>query len=474
MSASATPTGASPARSGAAGEATARFVTPPVAAPQSSPGSFQLARLLSTDVLASFPAAAYEHESLTQNLFGKKRILLAKPGAIRHVLLENYANYCRPPASVRTLRPMLGDGLLISEGESWRHQRRVIAPLFAPRVIPMLGKMILESALAWVAALEERAGQPIDLLREMRHLALEIAGRTMFSIDTGEDGRILRDHLEHFTERLGHPRALDFLLPLWMPSPHDFARRRFHAGMARVVLRIMDRRLALPPSDHARDLMELMAAARDPETGAAFSRAQLLDEVTTMLVAAHETTSLAMFWTLYLLSRAPEDQERLADEASAQELVPSNVERTLAALVFTRAVASESLRLYPPAAVINRWALKDDRADGIDIPRGAMVVVSPWVLHHHKTFWQDPYAFDPSRFLPDAPPPSRFVYLPFGAGPRICVGAQLAMAEIALVLAALLRNFRVVCDDPHVPQPVSVIVTRPDRPIQFRLYPRHG
>ena len=465
---------ASTSPSDAIGDAGARFVTPPVAAPQSSPGSFRLARLLSTDVLASFPAAAYEEESLTQNLFGKKRVVLSKPAAVRHVLLENYANYCRPPASQRTLRPMLGDGLLISEGESWRHQRRVIAPQFAPRVIPMLGQMILESTLDWVATLKERAGQPIDLLREMRHLALEIAGRTMFSIDTGEDGRILRDQLEHFTERLGHPRALDFLLPLWMPSPHDFPRRRFHAEMVRVVLRIMDRRLALPPSAHARDLMELMAAARDPETGAGFSRAQLLDEVTTMLVAAHETTSLALFWTLYLLSRAPREQERLADEASALELVPNQVEPTLADLVFTRAVASESLRLYPPAAVINRWALKDDHADGIDIPRGAMVVISPWVLHHHSQFWEDPYAFDPSRFMPDAPAPSRFVYLPFGAGPRICVGAQLAMAEIALVLAALLRDYRVACDDPHVPKPVSVIVTRPDRPIQFRLYPRRS
>ncbi len=474
MSAATTPTGTPLTRSGTTGRTDTRFVTPPITAPQSSPGSFRLARLLSTDVLASFPAAAYEQESLTQNLFGKKRILLAKPTAIRHVLLDNHTNYTRPPASRRTLRPMLGDGLIISEGESWRLQRRILAPLFAPRVIPMLGEMILDSALTWVAALKERGNAPIDLLQEMRHLALEIAGRTMFSIDIGEDGRTLRRLLEHFTDRLGHPRTLDFLLPLWLPSPHDIPRRRFHTDMTRVVARIMARRLAQPPGQHASDLIELLVAARDPETGVAFSREQILEEVTTMLVAAHETTSLALFWTLYLLSRAPQEQERLAAEAEATEMVPGRVEQMLAELVFARAVASESLRLYPPVAVMNRWALQPDHADGIDIPRGAQVVISPWILHHHKAFWDDPYAFDPARFLPAAPPPSRFVYLPFGAGPRICIGGGLAMAEATLVLATLLRSFRVELDDPHRPHPVSVIVTRPDRPLRFRLHPRRG
>lgn len=471
MSASAAPTGASLARSATSGT---HFVAPSVPSPQSSPGSFRLARLLSTDVLASFPAAAYEEESLTQSLFGKRRILLAKPEAIRHVMLENYTNYTRPPASRRTLRPLLGDGVLISEGESWRHQRRTLAPLFAPRVIPMLGEMVLDSALTWVAALETRVGEPIDLLHEVGHLALEIAGRTMFSIDTGEDGRILRSHLERFTFGLAQPHTLDFLLPLWLPSPYDIARRRFHTEMARVVARIMDRRLAQPPGEHARDLMELMAAARDPETGAGFSRAQLLDEVTTMLVGGHETTAHGLFWTLYLLASAPEEQERLAAEADQVDLTPARVEQALADLVFTRAVASESLRLYPPGAVINRMALKDDQADGVDIPRGALVVVSPWLSHHHKKFWQEPYAFDPQRFMPDAPQPQRFTYIPFGAGPRGCMGGGLAMAELALVVAALLRRFRIERADRREPKPISVIVTRPDWPLPFRLYPRRS
>ncbi|MGH7104009.1 MAG: cytochrome P450 [Acetobacteraceae bacterium] len=450
------------------------FVAPTVAAPQASPGSFRLSRLLSTDVLASFPAAAYEQDSLTQDLFGKQRILLAKPSAVRHVMLDNYTNYCRPPASQRTLRPLLGDGVLISEGESWRHQRRTLAPLFAPRVIPMLGEMALTSALAWVDQLAKRTDQSLDMLHEVGELALEIAGRTMFSIDTGEDGRVLRGHLERFTFGLAQPHTLDFLLPLWLPSPYDVARRRFHSKMVRVVARIMDRRLAQPPGLHARDLMELMAQARDPETGAGFSRTQLLDEVTTMLVGGHETTAHGLFWTLYLLASAPREQERLAAEADAVEMVPGRVEQALKELVFTRAVASESLRLYPPGAVINRWALNDDCADGIDIPRGAFVVVSPWLMHHHTRFWNEPYAFDPSRFLPDATPPERFTYIPFGAGPRGCMGGGLAMAELTLVTAALLRRFHVELNDRHEPKPISVIVTRPDRPIQFRLTPRRG
>lgn len=474
MSADAAQPATVPVRPGPTRKGGARFVAPTVAAPEASPGSFRLARLLSTDVLASFPAAAYEQDSLTQDLFGKQRILLAKPSAIRHVMLDNYTNYCRPPASQRTLRPLLGDGVLISEGESWRHQRRTLAPLFAPRVIPMLGEMVLTSALAWVDQLAERAGQPLDMLHEVGQLALEIAGRTMFSIDTGEDGRVLRGHLERFTFGLAQPRTLDFLLPLWLPSPYDVARKRFHTKMVRVVARIMDRRLAQPPGLHARDLMELMAQARDPETGAGFSRTQLLDEVTTMLVGGHETTAHGLFWTLYLLASAPGEQEQLAAEADAVEMAPGRVEQALKELVFTRAVASESLRLYPPGAVINRWALNDDCADGIVIPRGAFVVISPWLMHHHTRFWDEPYTFDPSRFLPDSAPPERFTYIPFGAGPRGCMGGGLAMAELALVTAALLRRFHVALSDHHEPKPISVIVTRPDRPIGFRLTPRRG
>ncbi|MGH7120089.1 MAG: cytochrome P450 [Acetobacteraceae bacterium] len=423
-------------------------------------------------MLASFPEAAYKAESVTQNLFGAKRLLLAKPSAIRHVLLDNSGNYRRPPASYRTLQPMLGDGLIISEGEVWRRHRHILAPLFAPRVIPLLGEIILDSALRWVKRVAERADEPVDLLQEMRHLALEIAARTMFSVDPGDEGRTLRRYLERFTDRLGHPRTLDFLLPLWLPSPHDIPRRRFHADMMRVMERFMDRRLNHPPDQRARDLIEAMVAARDPESGAGLSRQEILDEVNTMLIAGHETTSLGLFWAFCVLAHAPREQERLAEEAAAANLLPEHSEQLLAELVYARATASESLRLYPPVAVMNRLAQADDCADGIEIPRGTHVVIAPWILHHHSRFWQDPYTFDPSRFLPEAPQPSRFVYLPFGAGRRICIGAAFAMAELMLVLASMLKNFRVEPAEQRMPRPVSVIVTRPDRSIRFRLIPR--
>jgi cytochrome P450 len=271
------------------------FCAPVFAAPATSPVSFRMAKLLRTDLVGSFPRTAYEQDYVVQHLFGLKRILLNKPEAIRHVLMENHDNCCRLPASQRMLRPMLGNGLLISEGESWRHQQGTIAPALAPRVIPMMARVMVGVPQDWTAEFAKVAVQPVDVLRQMRLLALDIAERTMFSIDTGEDGQELRTLLEYFTGKIGIPHLLDFLLLPGIPTPYDFVRRRLRARMMRVVERIMDRRLKQPPGQHARDLLGLLVAARDPETAEAFSCVQLRGQVTTMLVAGHETTGLAPF-----------------------------------------------------------------------------------------------------------------------------------------------------------------------------------
>jgi cytochrome P450 len=191
-----------------------------------------------------------------------------------------------------------------------------------------------------------------------------------------------------------------------------------------------------------------------------------------MIVAGHETTAVALFWSLYLLAGAPEIQERLAAEVAGIDLGPDAAAAALTGLVYTRAVVQEALRLYPPAFALGRMANRDDVAGDVPVKAGTIVLIAPWVLHRHRRLWTDPEVFDPSRFLPGAPPPDRFAYLPFGIGPRVCIGAQFALTEATLVLAALIQNFRVERAD-DIPVTVRAIVTiQPERPPPFLLLPR--
>jgi cytochrome P450 len=236
--------------------------------------------------------------------------------------------------------------------------------------------------------------------------------------------------------------------------------------------RIMDARLQAPLSAVPRDLFDLLVAARDPETGQAFGRDQLRDQVATLILAGHETTAVTLFWALTLLAQAPAEQERVAREAATRGFTEADAAATLANLPQTRAVVNETLRLYPAAFTMARQAIAGDSAAGLDIPRGALILIAPWVLHRHRRLWRDPDAFDPSRFLPAAPPPARFAYLPFGTGPRVCVGAQFALAEATLVLGAIIRDFHVELMGRRQVLPVGIVTTQPDHAPWFRLHRR--
>lgn len=181
---------------------------------------------------------------------------------------------------------------------------------------------------------------------------------------------------------------------------------------------------------------------------------------------------MTLFWSLFLLAGAPDEQRKLADEVRQFDITPDTALDVLPQLVRTRAVINETLRLYPPAFTIVREAIGPDRAGATEIPRGALLMIAPWVLGRHRRHWRDPDLFDPSRFLPGEPAPPRFAYLPFGAGPRICVGAQFALTEATLVLAMVMRTFQVSLDDPAPVLPVAVVTTQPDHPPQFGLRAR--
>jgi cytochrome P450 len=415
---------------------------------------------------------AYEDDIVRGSFFFlRSSFILNAPDAIRHVLVDNYENYSRTPAGLRVLRPMLGEGLLIAEGRAWKHQRRTLAPAFTPRAVTTLIPHMVAVTDETVANLRRSGGGAVDLREIMQRMTLEIAGRTMFSFGMERHGATLRDFVMEYADRLARPNFLDLVLPANWPTPRDFPRARFRKRWTDFVGMLMAERRAAGKQEGApaRDLFDLMNAARDPETGEAFSEAQLGDQVATMILAGHETTATALFWALYLLALDPVAQEQLAAEARQ---VSADGEADLERLKFTRAVVDETMRLYPPAFLIARAAAGNDEVAGIPIKRHDVILIAPWLLHRHEKLWRDPNAFVPERFLSPAPPPDRFAYLPFGVGARVCIGAHFALVEATLALARIIAAFRVTLLDKDPVMPVGVVTTQPNRSPMFQITPR--
>jgi cytochrome P450 len=446
--------------------------TPAAVVAAKAPSSRDIARSLRANAIGIFPPEAFEQDVVFRRIFGRRQIIMSRPAGIQHILVDNWANYRRTAAGIRILRPLLGKGLLLSQGEDWRQQRRTLAPAFAPRTMPILARHVARAAEAAVANLKAAGDAPVDLLAAMQFLALEIAGASMFSLEMERYGAELRGLISGYARRLGRPNLLDFLLPPSIPSPRDLLRWRFRRRWLGLIRRIIAERRAHGSADAPRDLFDLMATAEDPESGALFPPDRLADEVATMIVAGHETTAVALFWSLYLLAGAPESQARLAAEVAGIDLGPDNAAAALSTLVYSRAVVQEAMRLYPPAFTIARQALKDDVAGDVPVKVNTVVLIAPWVLHRHRRLWTEPEVFDPSRFLAGASPPERFAYLPFGIGPRVCIGAQFALTEATLVLATMIQNFRIERGDDTPVTPRAVVTTQPDHPPPFLLHPR--
>ena len=414
---------------------------------------------------------AYEEDVIRGHFLFNSSFILNTPDAIRHVLVDNYENYSRTPAGFRVLRPMLGDGLLIAEGRAWKHQRRTLAPAFTPRAVSTLIPHMVAVTDETVENLKRLSNGPVDLRETMQRMTLEIAGRTMFSFGMNRHGAALRDFVMEYADKLARPDFLDLVLPRGWPVPRDFARARFRKRWTQFIGMLMAERRAAGKQEGApaRDLFDLMNAARDPETGEAFSEAQLGDQVATMILAGHETTATALFWALYLLALDPVAQEQLAAEARQ---VPADGEADLDRLKFTRAVVDETMRLYPPAFLIARAASGPDVIADIPVKKNDVILIAPWLLHRHEKLWRDPNAFVPERFLAPAPPPDRFAYLPFGVGARVCIGAHFALVEATLALARIIAAFRVTLLEKDPVMPLGVVTTQPDRSPVFQITPR--
>lgn len=440
---------------------------PPVPTPPEAPLPMRgFLRAIRENALTMWPEAAYRDDVLVRQFFGRKNFLLNAPDAIHHVLVDNHTNYRRTPASIRILRPITGNGLLLSSGDAWRLQRRTIASALGPRALPLLCRHIMTSTVEALDALDP--DQPLDLLTFMQTLALDIAGRSMFSLETRQYGAAMRRLLTEYGECFAQPHLFDMLLPASVPTLRDWRRARFSKRWMHLVESMMRQRAASPdPTDaKPRDLFDLLTSARDPETGTGFSKAELRDQVATLILAGHETTAVTLFWACLLLARAEGTQDWMAKELVGLDLTNETVQ---VKLIRTRSVVNETLRLFPAAFTLVRETILADQIGDLRLPRQAVVMIAPWVLHRHHALWTDPGAFNPARFMPEAPPPARFAFMPFGAGPRICVGAQFAMAEATLVLASVVQRFRISLDDSRPVMPLAVVTTQPDHAPLFHL-----
>lgn len=404
--------------------------------------------------------------------FGRA-MTVSDPVGIKQVLLDKADSYEKGGVQRRVLGPLLANGMLLAEGEAWKRARRTVAPLFAPRRLAAVAARMQTIAQARVSDWRStRAGEVLDIDHEMRRLTFDMLSATLFSDEIGDQADGFERAAIQFAETAARADPLDVMgAPAWIPRVGRIlgggAARWFEASVSRLV---KHRRARLLTGEAPDDLMTALLKAQDPETGQGLSDLEVSSNILTFILAGHETTARALGWTFHLLAHAP--QVRAEVEAEA-DLLDIGVEDWVQRAPWTRAVFEESMRLFPPAPIITRSATAADEVCGIEVPPGTTVMIAPWVLHRHETLWEDPAAFRPERFLPGARETiDRFAYLPFGGGPRVCVGAAFAMQEAMLILAAVCRHVRLDALPGPEPTPVHRITLRAREPIRMKLSAR--
>jgi cytochrome P450 len=420
--------------------------------------------------LLTLPKAAYEEPLAIIRARGRLFVWLSDPALVDEVVLERAADLEKTPVEKRVFSTALRDGILTADGKLWRWQRRTMAPMFRHseilRYIPAMTGGADEQLARWRHS-PPGAIQQVD--RDMSAITFAIIGRTMLAGGLPAEADIIRRETAQSLSNISWEIAFAMLrIPRWMPHPTFFQLRRSARRLRGAVGSIIARRQARG-GDHD-DLLSRLLAARDPESGAPMDHDRLVNNLLTLLEAGHETTSRALTWTLYLLARAPEWQNRLREEVLA---VANNGPLTadhLPSLRLTQQVLKEAMRLYPPAPFMSRHLMKPLVLRGESIPAGAMIMVSIYAIHRHRRLWTDPDRFDPMRFAPEREATlPRNQFMPFGAGPRICLGAAFAMAEATIVLASLLRGARFEWDGRHEPQPVSRVTLQPQGGMPLRV-----
>ena len=395
---------------------------------------------------------------------------LTHPRDIEHVLQTNQQNY-RKGRIYAEAKASIGDGLLVSEGDFWRRQRRLAQPAFHRQRIAGLAKIMADSSESMLEQWQryKPGDPPFDVVPEMKRLALRIVGLALFSTDLGDDMDVINRTLEtaraHFLRRMWQPVRL----PVSIPTRRNRIFLRAVREAEAVIYRIINEHRQRSDANQA-DLLSMLMRVRDDETGESMNDRQLRDESLTILTAGHETTAIALSWTWYLLSRHEEIERKLQDELSTVLGGRAPTFEDLPNLKYSLMIIEEAMRLYPPAWVIGRTAIGDDEISGRRVKAGAEILLSPYITHRHPDFWDEPQSFKPERFSPEkSAGRPRFAYFPFGGGARLCIGNNFALMEMQIILATVAQRYRLRLSPGQTVEPEASFTLHPRRGIKMHL-----
>jgi cytochrome P450 len=410
------------------------------------------------NLLELIPAIA-TRQPIVSGKTGLRWHMVMDPESLRHILKDRVEDYPKSTTTKLILNPAVGDSLFVAEGAQWRWQRRAMAPAFAHRHIAALGPVMTAAAEASSRRLEAANG-PVDLFEETVAATFDVISDVTFSGDGAFDRAAVHHAVNGYIAQTAKVSVLDILgVPGWVPRPGRIMSGQGLRRMKQIADQAIEARAQAGAPGVPPDLLDLLLDAQDPETRRAMSRDELRDNLLTFIVAGHETTALTLAWALYLCAFDPDVQERAAAEARGRLGDRAAVAGDVEALPLIQRIVNETLRLYPPAAFLSRTALAHDRLCGREVRPGDTVMLPVYALHRHHMLWDRPDAFDPDRFLT---PPDRYAFLPFGAGPRICIGASFAMQEAVIILATLLARFRFAPVAGRSPRPKLILTLRPD------------
>ena len=423
--------------------------------------SYQAAR---RNILEIIPLSALHQPVLSGRTGPQRWHMIMDPKAIRRMLLEAVDDYPKSEATKSILRPALGESLFVAEGEHWRWQRRAAAPAFSARNVDALTPVMTRAAEAALARIDAAAapGRAVNMLDQMVAATFDVISDVTFADGVGVDRSGVSEALEAYIDRAARVSVLDVLgMPQWMPRPGRQAAVQDLSEMQAQADAAIARRQASGGAAPRSDLLDLLIGAEDPETGRSMTTEELRENLLTFIVAGHETTALTLAWALYLCAFDPHVQEQAAEEARGVLGDRAATAEDVPNLPFIRQVIDETLRLYPAGGFLSRTAQARDRLGAAVIHKGDTVMIPVYGLHRHRKLWRDADEFRPERWA-DRANIDRYQYLPFGDGPRICIGARFAVQEAVVILATLLARLRFKSIPGRNPKPVMILTLRPE------------
>jgi cytochrome P450 len=429
---------------------------------------------MATNWLAGWPQAAFQARYMFARVVTVRNHIINDPDAIAHVLKDGAANYEKPALIKRILAPAVGWNLLVADGEIWREQRRLMAPVFTPAAVESFNDIFHDVAMAQAQAWTRERPARVDVARAATRASFEVMSRSLFSGDPALRSEAASAHITATLASAGKYSLPKLIGAPWLDQSK--MRREGLAGGAflrRQLTALIERRKAdpAPPADFMSRLLDAFSQNHPPARAAELA----LGNGILFFVAGHETTANVLTWALYLMGGDPEVQERCAAEAQAAISAGGGPTAILGRLPYLRMVLDETMRLYPPASRFDRSPIKDDVLCGRPVRAGDMVTIWPWLLHRHELLWDEPDLFNPENFSPDARARQhRFQYIPFGGGPRICIGAAFAVNEALLILAEWLAAFRFRLDPDHQVMPTASVTLRAKGGMPMFLEPREA